>query len=86
MLTTLPAQDEGAQPAGAGRPSVRLPAHPKGTRVALLFVLFHKRVCGPLANSLFDRRPFTTPPASKIEAAYLKADQSIQRVIDLLAA
>ena len=25
----------------------------KGTRVALLFVLFHKRVCGPLANSLF---------------------------------
>jgi hypothetical protein len=30
---------------------------PKGTRVALLFVLFHKRICGPLANSLFERRP-----------------------------
>jgi hypothetical protein len=59
---------------------------PKGVRVALLFVLFHKRVCGPLANSLFDRRPETTQPASKIEAAYQKADQSIQRVIDLLAA
>ena len=26
---------------------------PKGTRIALLFVLFHKRVCGPLAISLF---------------------------------
>jgi hypothetical protein len=24
----------------------------KGVRVALMFVLFHKRVCGPLANSL----------------------------------
>jgi hypothetical protein len=59
---------------------------PKGVRVTLLFVLFHKRVCGPLANSLFDRRPETTQPASKIEAAYQKADQSIQRVIDLLAA
>jgi hypothetical protein len=59
---------------------------PKGTRVALLFVLFDKRVCGPLANSLFVRRPHTTQPASRLEAAYHKADQSIQRVIDLLAA
>lgn len=59
---------------------------PKGVRVALLFVLFHKRVCGPLANSLFDRRPQPTQPASKLEAAYHQADRSIQRVIDLLAA
>jgi len=59
---------------------------PKGIRVALLFVLFHKRVCGPLANSLFNRRPQATQPASKIETAYHEADQSIQRVIDLLAA
>src|SRR5262245_57973050 len=29
----------------------------KGTRVALLFVLFHKRVCGPLAHNLFNRPP-----------------------------
>jgi hypothetical protein len=58
----------------------------KGIRVALLFVLFHKRVCGPLANSLFARRPSSRQPASKIEAAYQKGDQSIQRVIDLLAA
>jgi len=59
----------------------------KGTRAALLFVLFHQRVCGPLANSLFHRRP-TQPatPLSKIEAAYHKADRSIDQVIQLLAA
>jgi hypothetical protein len=45
----------------------------KGNKVALLFVLFHKRVCGPLANSLFNRPPEpTTPPATKIEAGIAK--------------
>ena len=59
----------------------------KGTRVALLFVLFHKRVCGPLANSLFHRPPKQTPtPLSKIEAAYHKADRSIDQIVQLLAA
>jgi len=59
----------------------------KGTRVALLFILFHQRVCGPLANSLFHRRPTPTPsPLSKLEAAYHKADRSIDHVIQLLAA
>ncbi len=59
----------------------------KGTRVALLFVLFHKRVCGPLANSLFHRRPTqTATPLSKIEAAYHKADRSIDQIIQRLAA
>jgi len=59
----------------------------KGSRVALLFVLFHKRVCGPLANSLFHRRPDPNyQPQSKIEAAYHQADTSLQRVLDLLAA
>jgi hypothetical protein len=59
----------------------------KGTRVALLFVLFHQRVCGPLANSLFQPRPTqTAAPMSKIEAAYRKADRSIEQVIQLLAA
>ena len=59
----------------------------KGIRVALLFVLFHKRVCGPLAASLFLRRPDPArKPPSKIEAAYRQADASIQNVIDLLAA
>jgi len=59
----------------------------KGTRAALLFVLFHQRVCGSLANSLFQRRPTqTTAPMSTIEAAYRKADQTLDQIIQLLAA
>jgi hypothetical protein len=59
----------------------------KGTRTALLFVLFHQRVCGPLANSLFHQRPTNSrPPISKIEAAYRKADRSLDQIIRLLAA
>jgi hypothetical protein len=59
----------------------------KGRKVAALFVLFQKRVCGPLANTLFHHRPTKTAtlPAN-IEAAYHKADVAIQNVIDLLAA
>ena len=59
----------------------------KGKKVAAMFVLFHQRVCGPLANSLFHHRPekVSKPPA-KIEAAYHKADDAIQNLIDLLAA
>ena len=58
----------------------------KGNKVALLFVLFHARVCGPLANSLFNRPPQPEPPQTKLEAAYRKADQSIQQILELLAA
>jgi hypothetical protein len=59
----------------------------KGTRAALLFVLFHQRVCGPLANSLFHRRPTRTrAPMSKIEATYRKADRALDQIIELLAA
>ena len=59
----------------------------KGTRVALLFVLFHQRVCGPLAYSLFRSPALQTPTSmSKIEAAYHKANRSIEHVIQLLAA
>jgi hypothetical protein len=59
----------------------------KGKRVAAMFVLFHKRICGPLAHSLFHHRPekTATPPA-KIEAAYHRADDAIQKLVDLLAA
>jgi hypothetical protein len=58
-----------------------------GTRAALLFVLFHQRVCGPLANSLFHHRPTQSrPPLSKIEAAYRKANRSLDQIIQLLAA
>ncbi len=59
----------------------------KGTKTALMFILFHKRVCGPLTNSLFHHRPHETlKPGSKIETAYYKADYAIQHVLDLLAA
>jgi hypothetical protein len=59
----------------------------KGNKAALMFVLFHQRVCGPLANSLFHHRPDEIlKPASKIEAAYHKADHAIQQVLDQLAA
>ena len=60
---------------------------PKGNKVALLFVLFHKCVCGPLANSLFNSPPRSElKPATRIETAYRKADRSIQQVLDVLAA
>jgi len=58
-----------------------------GTRAVLLFVLFHQRVCGPLANSLFHHRPTQSSlPLSKIEATYPKADRSLNQIIELLAA
>jgi len=59
----------------------------KGAKAALMFILFHKRVCGPLANSLFHHQPDETlKPDTNIEAAYYKADHAIQQVLDLLAA
>jgi hypothetical protein len=59
----------------------------KGTQTTLMMILFHKRVCGPLANSLFHHRPDEHQrPNNKIETAYHKADKAIQRVIELLAA
>jgi hypothetical protein len=59
----------------------------KGTKVALTFVLFHQRLCGPLANSLFHHEPNSdAQPNSKLEAAYYKADASISNIIQLLEA
>ena len=59
----------------------------KGVQVALLFLFFHKRLCGPLANSRFHHRPDPQHlPNSRLEAAYHRADTAIQRVVDLLAA
>jgi len=59
----------------------------KGTKVALLFVLFHKQLCGPLANSLFHHRPAAAPrPKSKLETAFHKADDSLANIIQLLDA
>ena len=60
---------------------------PKGVQVALLFLFFHKRLCGPLANSRFHHRPVARhQPPSKLETAYHRADKAIQHVVDLLAA
>jgi len=59
----------------------------KGVQVALLLLFFHKRLCGPLANSRFHHRPdHAHQPASRLEAAYHRADNAIQHVVDLLAA
>ena len=59
----------------------------KGTKVALTFVLFHQRLCGPLANSLFHHKPNSHHrPNSKLETAYCQADQSIRNIIQLLEA
>ena len=58
-----------------------------GAKVALTFVLFHKQLCGPLANSLFHHRPDRDArPNSKLETAYHKADASIRNVLQLLEA
>ena len=59
---------------------------PKGVQVALLFLFFHKRLCGPLANSRFHHRPDPQHrPNSRLEAAYHRADKAIQNIVDLLA-
>jgi hypothetical protein len=60
---------------------------PKGVHVALLFLFFHKRLCGPLANSRFHHHPNVHhQPPSKLEAAYHRADNAIQQIVQLLAA
>ena len=58
----------------------------KGVKVALLFVLFHKQLGGPLANSLFHHQRHPSSPNSKLESAIDKADASIRNVIPLLEA
>jgi hypothetical protein len=58
----------------------------KGVQVALLFLFFHKRLCGPLANSRFHHQSHPAQqPDSKLEVAYHKADKAIQQIVDLLA-
>lgn len=59
----------------------------KGVNVATMFILFHKRLFGPLSNSLFNHRPsklFTLN--SKLEKAYHHADDYIEKMTELLAA
>ena len=59
----------------------------KGVKVATMFVLFHKRLCGPLANSLFNHRSNKFFIANgNLEKAYHKADDYIEKITELLAA
>ena len=59
----------------------------KGIDVALLFLFFHKRLCGPLANSRFHHKTDSAnQPDSKLEAAYHKADKAIEDIVTLLKA
>jgi hypothetical protein len=59
---------------------------PKGVQVALLFLFFHKRLCGPLANSRFHHKPDAKHrPHSQLEAAYHRADKAINQIVGLLA-
>jgi hypothetical protein len=59
----------------------------KGVDVALLFLFFHKRLCGPLAHSRFHHKPDpSNRPNSKLEAAYHKADKAIENIVRLLHA
>jgi hypothetical protein len=59
----------------------------KGVDVALLFLFFYKRLCGPLANSRFHHKPDpANRPNSKLEAAYHKADKAIENIVHLLQA
>ena len=51
----------------------------KGTKVALLLILFHKELWHPLANSLFHHQhTVSLRPNGKLEAACHKAYNSIQ--------
>jgi hypothetical protein len=59
----------------------------KGINVALLFLFFHKRLFGPLANSRFHHKPDpASRPNSKLETAYHKADKAIEGIVNLLQA
>ena len=59
----------------------------KGANIATMFILFHKRLFGPLANSLFHHRPNKLYVLnSKLEKAYHQADDYIEKITELLAA
>jgi len=75
------------RPSQIERPTLCLSPQRQGLQVALLFLFFHNRLCGPLANSRFHHKPDPAcRPNSKLEAAYHKADKAIQDIVDLLAA
>jgi hypothetical protein len=59
----------------------------KGIRTALLFVLFHQRLFGPVAHSQFVKRTGSERCVeSKLERAYRRADAAIDTLFELLRA
>jgi hypothetical protein len=59
----------------------------KGQRAAALFLLFHQRLCGPVAGGQFGRRPEQRYcPRSPLERAYYKADPAIDEIVSILRA
>jgi hypothetical protein len=60
----------------------------KGRGSAVLFLLFHQRLCGPVAGSQFDHQPDPAhqPKAGRLERAYYKADAAINNIVNLLLA
>jgi len=70
----------------SGRYAYRLT--PKGQRVAILFLLFHQRLCGPVVGSHFQHRPQQRhyPKGSQLERAYYNADRAIDEIVSLLRA
>jgi len=60
----------------------------KGQRTAILFLLFHQRLCGPLAGSQFEHQPHAEhqPKVGRLERAYYKADAAIGNIVRLLRA
>jgi hypothetical protein len=69
-----------------GRYAYRLTT--KGQKVAILFLLFHKKLCGPVAGSQFQHRPEERhrPRQSQLERAYYEADRAIDNIMSLLRA
>jgi hypothetical protein len=59
----------------------------KGVKVAVLFVLFHQRLCGPLTpHSFITGRTALLFPNTRLEAAFHTADNSIRKIIEVLEA
>jgi hypothetical protein len=59
----------------------------KGQRMAVLFLLFNQRLCGPVAGGQFATRPDAHYcPRSPLERAYHKADQAIDEIVGILRA
>jgi hypothetical protein len=54
-------------------------------RLTISMIVF-KRLCRPLANSVHHQPDVEHRPRSRLEAAYHRADKTIQSVVDLLAA